>query len=85
MTRLWFKARSYGWGWTPVTTEGWLVMLAFLVAIGGVTAIFLYQLRHGADPGRAALFFMLGIAILSGALVAVAWLTGERPRWRWGE
>jgi len=85
MTRLWFRARSYGWRWTPVTVEGWLVMLAFLVAVGIVTAVFLYQVRHGADPGRSTLLFMLGIAILTGLLVAVAWLTGARPRWRWGE
>jgi len=85
MTRLWFRARSYGWGWTPVTVEGWLVMLAFLVAIGAVTAVFLYQLHHGADPGRATLLFMLEIAILSGLVIAICWLTGERPRWRWGE
>jgi hypothetical protein len=85
MNRLWFRARDYGWGWTPVTLEGWLVMLAFLVAIGAVTAVFLYQLRHGADPGRATLRFMLEIAILSGLVIAICWLTGERPRWRWGE
>jgi hypothetical protein len=58
MTRLWFRARSYGWGWTPATVEGWLVMLAFLVATGAVTAVFLYQLRDGADPGRATLLFL---------------------------
>jgi ABC-type amino acid transport system permease subunit len=85
MNRLWFRARDYGWGWTPVTLEGWLVMLAFLVAIGAVTAVFLYQLRHGADPGRATRLFMLGIAILCGIVVAICWATGERPRWRWGE
>lgn len=85
MSRLWFRARSYGWGWTPVTPEGWLVMLTFLVAIGGITAIFLYKLRHGADPGQAALIFMLALAILSGLVVAICWATGERPRWRWGE
>jgi hypothetical protein len=85
MTRLWFRARSYGWGWTPVTVEGWLVMLAFLVAVGIVPAVFLYQLRHGADPGRATLGFLVGLAILIGRLVAVCRATGERPRWRWGE
>jgi hypothetical protein len=85
MTRLWFRARSYGWGWTPVTVEGWLVMLSFLVAIGAVTAVFLYQLCHGADPGRATLLFLLTLAILCSLVVAICWATGERPRWRWGE
>jgi len=85
MNPLWFKARRYGWGWTPVTIEGWLVMLGFIVAVGIVTAIFLYQLRQGGDPRWAALLFILMLMVLSGLVIAVCWVTGERPRWRWGE
>jgi hypothetical protein len=85
VTPLWFRARSYGWGWTPVTIEGWLVVLAFLAAVGIVTAMFLARLRQGADPRPATLLFLLGLAILVGLLVAICWATGERPRWRWGE
>ena len=85
MSSVWFRARSYGWGWTPVSVEGWLVMLAFVMAAGVVTAIFIYQVRSGVGRGSATLQFLLAIAILTGLLTAVAWLTGERPRWRWGE
>ncbi len=85
MTPLWFRARRYGWGWTPVSIEGWLVVAAFLVALGLVTTVFVYQVRHGANPGAATLWFLVAIAILSGVLIAVCWATGERPRWRWGD
>ncbi|HYC83050.1 MAG TPA: hypothetical protein VEB60_00680, partial [Candidatus Paceibacterota bacterium] len=27
--RLWFKRKLYGWGWTPVTWQGWLAVLAY--------------------------------------------------------
>jgi len=84
MTHLWFKARSYGWGWTPVTIEGWLVLLAFLAALFISAGVFGYCLRMGADVRIATVVFVLWIAFLAGALIVVAWLTGERPRWRWG-
>ena len=85
MNRLWLTARRYGWGRTPATVEGWAVVLVFLAAVGVATAVFLRQPHSGADQGPATLRFLVAIAILTGLLVVVAWLTGERPRWRWGE
>ena len=40
----WFKAKLYGWGWTPVTWQGFSVTLGyialvFLFALGETTAI----------------------------------------------
>jgi len=29
----WFKARLYGFGWTPVKWQGWAVTVAFVVAL----------------------------------------------------
>jgi hypothetical protein len=84
MTRLWFRARDYGWGWAPVTLEGWLVVVAFLMAVGAVTVVFIYQLHHGGDPRATTLRYLVALAILIGLLIAICWLTGERPRWRWG-
>ena len=26
MTDKWFKRRKFGWGWTPVTWQGWLTI-----------------------------------------------------------
>ena len=27
----WFKRKLYGWGWTPATWQGWLVLAVFVV------------------------------------------------------
>jgi hypothetical protein len=29
MKKVWFKKKSFGWGWYPVSWEGWLVTLGF--------------------------------------------------------
>ena len=85
MSEPWFRARTYGWGWTPASIEGWLVLLGFVVVASVSTVVFIYKVRSGTDVRSATLLFVLWIAILIAALVTVAWITGERPRWRWGE
>ena len=85
MTRLWFHAKRYGWGWTPATIEGWLVLAAFLAAVAMSTAIYIHRVRTGTDIRSATILFLLWIAVLAGALIAVCWMTGEPPRWRWGD
>jgi hypothetical protein len=84
MNKLWFRARDYGWGWTPVSVEGWLVMLAFVVGIGFGASFYVSRLKTGTDPQTATILFLLWVAVLVAALITIAWATGERPRWRWG-
>jgi hypothetical protein len=85
MTHLWFKARAFGWGWTPVSVEGWAVVIAFLALVLAGIGVFIYQLRAGADVRSANLLFLAWIDLLIVLLIVICWLTGERPRWRWGE
>ena len=94
--KLWFKARRYGWGWTPCSIEGWLVTVATAVLLlGGDVAIPMIA----ADPGEIRWRFgvlqhapaRLGIiapllawnGLIVGAALWICWKTGERPRWRW--
>ncbi|HVA13413.1 MAG TPA: hypothetical protein VNF99_09200 [Stellaceae bacterium] len=82
--RLWFRAKTYGWGWTPATWEGWAVMLAYIVLVGGWVA----YLAHWRVPVDIIGFaFALGLPIfaLTLILLVICRLKGERPRWRWGK
>ena len=85
MPHLWFRARSYGWGWTPASAEGWLVVVAFVAVVLVSTLYFLHRIRMGADIRSTTIFFLLWIAFLVATMIIVAWFTGERPRWRWGD
>jgi len=73
----WFPAKRYGWGWgLPITWQGWLTLASFF----GLTAVdFLIF-----PPRKASVPFVFSLMVLSALLVAVAWLKGEPPRWRWG-
>lgn len=79
---IWFKRKTYGYGWYPATWQGWLVILAWvcLVVLNG------YRL----DPtwnftDEVAVYFSLEMIVLSIILIGVCWYTGETPRWQWGK
>ncbi|HEX3538453.1 MAG TPA: hypothetical protein VHU15_16970 [Stellaceae bacterium] len=93
---LWFKARRYGWGWTPASPEGWIVTIVagvallagnYLIAIlGGPSG----EIRSVDDlMPRLSPSVVLVAVIVWNTLVLIptiwiCWKTGERPRWNWG-
>jgi len=84
MTHLWFRAKTYGWGWTPASIEGWLVLAVFVVGVGADIVVLKHRIVPGALGAAFTIFFAV-LTILVGALIAVCWMTGERPRWHWGD
>ena len=72
-----FPAKTYGWGWgLPATWQGWLVL-----GLYGVLIVVGFRLF---DPRFQPVAFSIYLAGLSLVLVAICWLTGEPPAWRWG-
>ena len=73
--RYWFKAKRYGWGWSPSTWEGWLVTVGY-VAI--VAAPYLVGRRVGVPLG------LVGLLVGTPLVLWLCVTRGEPPRWRWG-
>ncbi|MCR6625892.1 hypothetical protein [Pseudoxanthomonas japonensis] len=74
----WFQAKRYGWGWgLPLRWQGWIV---YGVALVLLVSVFLFF-----PPHRSVVPFLIGTWAVLLALVAVCWLKGEPPRWRWGK
>ena len=76
--RYWFPAKKYGWGWSaPRIWEGWTVLAVYVcLLLAGAFAF---------PPARDVAAFLAMVAALTLVLLAVCWLKGEPPRWRWGE
>ncbi len=75
--KYWFPAKKYGWGWgPPMTWQGWLVMIIF-VAVVTYTAI-MYP------PDKSPVVFLVNIVSSVLIFIAICWLKGEPPKWRWG-
>lgn len=76
-SRFWFPAKRYGWGWgLPATWQGWVVLGLYAASLAAAAVVF--------PPSAEMMGFVGAVAILTGLLVAVCWLKGEPPRWRWG-
>jgi len=74
----WFRAKRYGWGWSwPLTWQGWIVLLGFFMLVGAGVLVF--------PPHSNAPALVIYVLVLSALMVAICWLKGEPPRWRWGK
>ncbi len=81
MKHLWFKRKTYGWGWYPATWQAWLILAGF-IAFTIWNFLRLDTHSHSvSDTVRPFLIETLGAGLL---LTLIAWLTGEQPRWQWG-
>ena len=65
----WFGPRKIaGWGWSPASWQGWVVIAVFIVAIAACAFLL---------PSTAAK--VVADIVLIGLLFAVCWLTGTPP------
>ena len=80
MNEYWFKPKTYGYGATPVTWEGWAVV-GIYVAV--VTAVSLLTLREKAVSNWLSFFAI--IAIATAVMIAVSVKKTDAPwHWQWG-
>jgi hypothetical protein len=68
----WFGPRRFGWGWSPITWEGWVVSLIFIAAIVAAGLLL-------SSTRRTVVIILLVVA-----LVLVSYLTSGPPGSTWG-
>lgn len=78
----WFKRRRYGYGWIPVTWQGWSVIAGYL----GVVVASMYIVRDVPENSydwRVGLYTLILVLATSG-LILISYRKGPKPKWRWG-
>ena len=78
MARYWFRQKTFGYGATPVTWQGWAVTL---VSAGLLLAI-VFGARRIADRDIRLWAHVLGIAAVLIPTVVISYLKTEGG-WRW--
>jgi hypothetical protein len=64
----WFGPKTgFGWGWTPVTWQGWALTIVLLAAVFGLSTF-------GEGRGRG----LMTLGLVAGYMVVVV-LTGTKP------
>lgn len=80
--KLWFRAKNYGWGWYPVTWEGWLVIILFV----GFTTYRANKVSQMFDTDSSFIFrYFFEVLFSLIPLLVICYLKGEKPQWRWGK
>lgn len=77
---VWFKRKLFGWGWTPVTWQGWLVIAIYV----GLLALFALTIDENSPAREIALTFILPSLFLTILLIRICYRKGEKPKWQWG-
>lgn len=78
----WFRAKLYGWGWTPVSWQGWVLTMIYLVLIARE---FLNVDKTSHSGSDTLIAFALPFIFITVLFLSICWTKGERPRWRWGK
>ncbi len=77
---LWFKRKIYGWGWTPVTWQGWVVVLGYIALV----FVFAFTVDNNSPKNEILFTALLPIILLTITLIRICYKKGEAPRWQWG-
>jgi hypothetical protein len=80
--RYWFRQRRRGFGATPITWEGWLATLVFLVIVLGLDAGIIIEAP--TDRAAAAPLVIIVILVIVAFCAFAASKTEGGWRWRWG-
>jgi len=78
----WFKRRRYGYGWTPVTWQGWSTVAAFLLIV--MIASTALNDTPAKSYSLESLAYLTLIVFATVSLVVISLKKGPSPKWRWG-
>ncbi len=76
----WFKRKLYGWGWTPATWQGWLLIGVYLLLV----VAFACTLDEKSSARETVFTFALPVTLLTVTLIRICYSKGEQPAWQWG-
>lgn len=79
--KIWFKAKRYGYGWYPATWQGWTVMGIYGILLACLIAAF----ESNLNRPHAVIYYLIGVGLITVALIIVAAKKGEPAHWRWGK
>ncbi len=80
-SKLWFKAKNYGYGWYPCSWQGWIIIAVYVLLLLFVFRIIDVNSHSVSDTLIGIIIPFLVLTLL---LIAICYKTGEKARWRWG-
>jgi hypothetical protein len=80
--KIWFKNKTYGFGWVPVTWQGWFTIFIFII-FQFWNFLRLDAVSHSnSDTLRP---FIIETFFATLILIFICYKKGEKPGWHWGK
>lgn len=80
----WFKRKIWGWGWVPVTWQGWLTTFLYIAFVFIIVLSREEAVAGDPDSGSNFLTFGLPLIALTIFFIFILYKKGEKPKWQWG-
>jgi hypothetical protein len=80
----WFKSKRFGWGFVPISWEGWLmvfILVGLMMLSGYLNNIFTEPV---SIKDSFAFLFDVALIILASMPIHLK-KSKDKPRWRWGK
>lgn len=81
-TDYWFKTRPYGYGWVPVTKQGFWVIISFILFV--IAGSFVLEFASSQNIDLFLTLYFVGLILAVAALLIIVRKHGPKTRWRWG-
>lgn len=79
--KLWFKAKRFGWGWYPVTWQGWGILVMYIFSL---FSLGIFSDKQTMSDFDFLVHFFPTVFILTVFLIIICYAHGEKPKWNWG-
>lgn len=81
--KYWFRPKRYGWGFTPISWEGWLATLIFVALI--YASVYVNEIYKETVNMEQIIRFLVDILIISTLFTCFAKdKTDGELKWHWG-
>ena len=82
--KYWFKSKRFGWGFVPISWEGWLFILAMIILIS--ISVFVNKIYLESACLENGLSFLLDFVLILLVSIQISIKKSrDKPRWRWGK
>lgn len=82
--QFWFKRRRYGYGWIPVTWQGFAVLFGYVAAVIVASFAFLGDVPENEYRAEVG-YYLIFVALLTVTLLRITHKKAPKAQWRWGK
>jgi hypothetical protein len=81
-SKYWFKRKRYGYGWTPSSKEGWLLILVYLAVV--ILGVFFFSDKLESGDMFYSIAYSVFVIISTTLLLLLTVRKAPKGKWRWG-